>query len=229
MDYIFEGLEQAFQLIFSFDGEVYEIVWLSIYISIISTILSSLIGIPFGVLIATNSFKGKKLLLSVFNTMMAFPTVVVGLFVYAFISRQGPLGSMELMFTTQAIIMGQVILGIPIMISLVASRLEDIDEGVKELSFMLGASKTRMRLTLMREGKDGILNAGFVTFGRLIGEVGIAMMLGGNIKHHTRTMTTAIALESSKGEFQLALALGIILLLCAFIIITLARFFKQRA
>lgn len=229
MDYILEGLEQAFQLIFSFDREVYEIVWLSIYISIISTILSSLIGIPFGVLIATNSFKGKKLLLSVFNTMMAFPTVVVGLFVYAFISHQGPLGSMELMFTNKAIIIGQVILGIPIMISLVAGRLEDIEDGVKELSLMLGASKTRMRLTLMREGKDGILNAGFVTFGRLIGEVGIAMMLGGNIKHHTRTMTTAIALESSKGEFQLALALGIILLLCAFIIITLARFFKQRA
>ena len=171
-----------------------------------------------GFVIGNGNFWAKKALITIFNTLMAFPTVVIGLLVYSFISRQGPLGPLELLFTPRAMVMGQFILAIPIIVALTISATQGIDPRAKLTAMTLGAGRLRMAVTILSEVRFALMAAVTAGFGRVIAEVGCAMMVGGNIRGYTRTMTTAIALETAKGEFSFALALGFILLMVAFLV-----------
>lgn len=228
MDYLFGGLTTALKLIFTFDHEVMNCTWVSLKISSVAILLASLIGVPLGFLIGANNFRGKKTVITLFNTMMALPTVVVGLFVFSLISRQGPLGTLGLLFSPTAMIIGQFILSTPIITALSISAIQGIDPRIRTTLITLGARSYQVLLALMLEARFAIMAAVIAGFGRIIGEVGSAMMLGGNIKGYTRSITTAIALETSKGEFSLGLALGIILLTVALSVNIILRYMQQR-
>jgi len=218
MDYILGGVWKAFGLIFSLDREVIEITLLSLGVSSAATILASLVGVPAGFIVGTGDFLGKRALITLFNTLMAFPTVVVGLLLYSFISRQGPLGSLGLLFTPWAMVIGQFILATPIIIALTISATHGIDPRVRLTALSMGANSLQTAWTILSEARFALISAVITGFGRVITEVGCALMVGGNIRGYTRTMTTAIALETAKGEFAFAMALGFILLMVAFLI-----------
>jgi tungstate transport system permease protein len=203
-------------LIGSLDPELLEVVGVSLKVSILSTVLASAAGVPAGFFIAFKEFRAKRLLITLLNTLLALPTVVVGLFVYAFISRRGIFGVFDLLYTQKAIIIGQIILIIPIVTTFTISAISRIDERYRETALTLGARAYQTALVVIREARYGVLAAVIVSFGRVIAEVGISMMLGGNAKGFTRTMTTAMALEYDKGEFVLSVALGIVLLAVSF-------------
>lgn len=216
MDYILEGLKEAEQLIFWGDPEVWGIVFLSLRVSAMALTLATALGVPSGFLIATRQFRGKRGLVTVLNTLMALPTVVVGLTVYAFLSRRGPLGPLGLLYTPEAMVIGQFLLALPIVTALVLAAIQGVDRRVRPTALTLGASQLQAAWAVLSEARFAVLAAIAAGFGRVIAEVGAAMILGGNIRGFTRTMTTAIALETGKGEFGLAMALGIILLAVAF-------------
>jgi len=206
---------KALELLFSGDWEVYFIVLTSLRISALSTIAAGVLSIPLGAWLGLTSARAKKPITATLNSLMALPTVVIGLLVYSFISRSGPLGHLDLLFAPGAIVIGQVILAFPIVASMVYGGLSRLDPQLAETLVTLGASRGNMLWMIVREAKVAILLAVLAGFGRVIGEVGVSMMLGGNIRWYTRTITTAIALETSKGEFELALALGLILMVIA--------------
>jgi tungstate transport system permease protein len=212
MKYLIDGFYQAITLIFTLDKEIYFIVWVSLYCSLSATIISSVFALPAGFLIGGFEFRGKRPTVTIFNTLMALPTVVVGLFGYALLSRKGPLGFMELLFTPWAVIFGEVVLSFPIITALSISTTQGINPKIRETALTLGASPFQSSFAVFYEGRVGFLSAVIAGFGRVVAEVGSAMMLGGNIKGFTRTIPTAIALETSKGEFAFGLSLGIILL-----------------
>lgn len=216
MDFLVDSFLSAFLLIGSLDPELMEIIAVSLRVSITSTLIASLLGVPAGFLIAFKEFHGKGLVITVLNTLLALPTVVVGLFVYAFISRRGILGAYDLLYTQRAMILGQVILIIPIVTTFTLSAISRIDERYRKTALTLGAGPVQTAWVIMREARFGIVAAMILAFGRVIAEVGISMMLGGNAKGFTRTMTTAMALEYDKGEFVLSVALGIVLLTVSF-------------
>lgn len=216
MQYIFEGIQKAFQFILALDPKVVTAVLVSLRTSLIAVLLATLVGAPVGFIIATHEFRGKGPLTTILQTLMALPTVVVGLTVYSFLSRQGPFGSLGLLYTPTAMVVGQFILATPIIAALTLSAVQGIDPRLRDTAMTLGASRLQTALTITAETRFAIMAAIIAGFGRVIAEVGSAMMLGGNIKGYTRTMTTAIALETSKGEFGLGIALGIILLIVAF-------------
>ena len=166
-------------------------------------------------MIALRRFRGRRALLAVLSSLMALPTVVVGLLVYSLVSRAGPLGSLGMLFTPRAVILGQAILAFPIIVSMTASGLSSLDPLFPEVLTTLGASKWDVLWMSVRQARGAVLSACLAAFGRVVGEVGVAMMLGGNIRWYTRTITTAIALETSKGEFEQGLALGIVLIVMA--------------
>ncbi|UCF73937.1 MAG: ABC transporter permease [Deltaproteobacteria bacterium] len=228
MEYIVEGIRHALRLIFSLDSEIFGIVLLSLKVSTIAIFLSSLTGVPVGFFIGVSEFWGKKLLVTIFNTLMAFPTVVVGLLVYSFISRQGPLGPLGLLFTPRAMVIGQFILATPIIVALTISATQGIDPRVKITAMTLGAGPLRTAVTILSEARFALMAAVVAGFGRVIAEVGCAMMVGGNIRGYTRTMTTAIALETAKGEFAFGLALGFILLAVAFSVNLLLHWLQSK-
>jgi tungstate transport system permease protein len=203
-------------LLLTFDKETYFIAGTSLRFALTSTFLAALISLPAGALLGLNRFRGKRFFVTVLNTMMATPTVVVGLFVYALISRSGPLGYLGLLFNPPAVIIGQTILSFPIITSMVTGSIGRLDGNLRETLITLGAPKHRIYLTILWEARFAITTALLAGFGRVIGEVGVSMMLGGNIRWWTRTITTTISLETSKGQFVLALALGLILLIVAF-------------
>lgn len=205
-------------LVLRLDTEVYTIVWTSLYISLVAVTLAALVSVPLGVFISLKSFTGKNLVLQILNTLMALPTVVVGLLLYGLLTRQGPAGELGLLYTPVAMILGQWVLVFPIICNLVVSSVSAADPRLHTTCLSLGAGTMQQGLVFISELRIGLMAAVVAGFGRAIGEVGVAMMLGGNIEGFTRTMTTAIALETSKGEFELALALGILLLLVAFIV-----------
>ena len=218
MAYFSEALQSALELIFQFDPEVYAIVWTSLKISMAATLIASTFGILFGILTAINEFTGKQMLQHLLNTLMAMPTVMIGLIFYGLLSRKGPLGDFGLLYTQTAVVIGQACLILPLIMNFTITAVESADERLIPTLQMLGANSVQLILPILNELRFVVL-AGVITgFGRAIGEVGAAMMLGGNIQGVTRTMTTAIALETSKGEFELGLALGILLLLIAFTI-----------
>lgn len=227
MDYFQQALTSALGLIFGFDTDVYLITWTSLKISLAAVCIASIIGIPMGLLVHFRKFRFKTLLLQVLNTMMAMPTVVVGLLLYGLLTRQGPLGGLGLLYTPAAVILGECILIMPIIWNLSISAAAGADPRILSTCRSLGASSWQSYRLFVLEIRYALVAAIVAGFGRAIGEVGIAMMLGGNISGFTRTMTTAIALETSKGEFEFALALGILLLLVAFLINILLQRFQR--
>ncbi len=228
MNYFSDALWAAILLIIQVEPTVVEIVSTSLKISLIATLLASLLGVTLGIWAAVSEFAGKKALQQVLNTLMAMPTVMIGLILYGLLSRQGPLGEFGLLYTQSAVILGEGILILPIIMNMTMVAVQSADKRLILTLTLLGA-KTRQRLLMvLSELRFAILAAVITGFGRAIGEVGAAMMLGGNIQGSTRTMTTAIALETSKGEFELGLALGLVLLLIAFIFNLLLQSLKGR-
>jgi tungstate transport system permease protein len=216
MNYFIESLLAALSLITSLDANIYRIVLTSVYISIIATLIAALMAIPAGVAMALNNFTGKASLQHLLNTLMSMPTVVIGLLLYGLFSRLGPLGNWGLLYTPTAVIIAETILIFPIMMNLTIAAVNSADPRLVPTLISLGARPYTLTVHVIRATRYAILAALVTGFGRAIGEVGAAMMLGGNIQGFTRTMTTAIALETSKGEFELGLALGLLLLIIAF-------------
>ena len=229
MNYLLEGIATALRLIVTLDYEVTHCTFVSLQVSSIAILLASLAGLPCSFCIGIYDFKGKRTLITVLNTLMALPTVVIGLFVFSFVSRQGPLGVLGLLFTPTAMIIGQFLLATPIIIALSVAALQGVDPRVKTTALALGARSHQVIVTLLLEARFAIMAAIIAAFGRVIGEVGAAMMLGGNIKGYTRTISTAIALETSKGEFSLGLALGMILLTVALSVNIALRYLQQKS
>jgi tungstate transport system permease protein len=228
MDLLLDSLKSAFLLFLARDPELLEIVAVSLKLSSISTLIAALFGVPCGFLIAHSSFYGKRLLQTCLNTLLALPTVVIGLLVYSVLSRRGILGSLELLYTQKAIIVGQVILIVPLVTTLTIAAISRIDKRYGDTALTLGATRLQMAWVILIEARYGIAAAVIAAFGRVIAEVGISMMLGGNARGFTRTMTTAMALEYDKGEFVLAVALGLCLMTIAFGINFLFHFFQGR-
>lgn len=212
MDLLIDSFLSALRLVFTLDSEMVEIVGVSLRVSLASTLLAALIGIPLGITIAQGEFRGRQLCVTVVNTLLALPTVVVGLFVYSFISRRGIFGPLDLLYSQKAIVIGQVILVIPVVAAFTIAAISRIDEQYRRTALTLGANRVQTSWVIFREARFGIAAAVIAAFGRVISEVGISMMLGGNIRGFTRTMTTAMALEYDKGSFTLAIALGLVLL-----------------
>lgn len=217
MDYLWEGLVQAGILIATFNPGVYQITWLTVRVSLGATLLASAAGIPLAVLLVEGSFPGKESVITLINTLMALPTVVVGLSVFAFLSRQGPLGGLELLFTPIAIVLGEFILAIPIVAALSIAALKGVDPRVRETALTLGASRGGAAFRVVLEARYAVAAAILAGFARVVAEVGSALIVGGNIRGYTRTLATAIALETGKGEFAFAIALGLILILLSLI------------
>ena len=210
------------------DVEVLQTVITSLTLTSSAIIISALLGVPVGIAVALGRFRGKNLLITLLNTLMSLPTVVVGLVVYGFLSRQGPLGEWGLLFTPAAMIIGQTILAVPIIAHYTLTAVTGADPRILPTAQTLGAGQLQGLMILIKEVRFGIVAALIAGFGRIIAEVGVAMMLGGNIRGYTRTMTTAIALETNKGEFAFGLALGIILMSIALIINIFLNILQQR-
>jgi tungstate transport system permease protein len=216
LKFFIDVLLEAFRLIFSLDPEIYFVVWTSLKVAASATVFSSLLGVPIGLVIALNQFRGKPVILLILNSLMALPTVVIGLLGYFLLTRHGVLGSLGLLYTPTGITLGLFVLALPTIINLTLSAVQNLDRRLFLTCKLLGATPGQQGWMILKEGRFAVMAAIVVAFGRVISEVGIAMMLGGNIRGFTRTMTTAIALETGKGEFELGLALGIFLMIAAF-------------
>jgi tungstate transport system permease protein len=201
-----------------FTSELWQITVLSLQISILATFLSLLLGLPLGTLLALGKFRGRGLALSTVNTGMGLPPVVVGLFVAMMLWRSGPLGDLDLIYTPAAIVVAQLIIALPIVAGLTAAALQQLDPNLRLQLYGLGASRTQMILTLWQEARLPLLAALMAAFGSVISEVGASLMVGGNIRGQTRVLTTAIVLETSRGEFNAAVALSILLLVITFLV-----------
>lgn len=215
MEELWQGLVKAIHLLVSFDSEVVEIARRSLAISVTSCTIATLISIPLGSLIHFSRFPGKRGLISIVQTLFSLPTVAVGLFVFVLFSKAGPLGGLNIIFTPTVMVIGQVLLITPLVLGLIISALSGVDKAVSETAISLGATRVQAAMITLKEARYAVITAVIMGFGRALSEVGLALMVGGNIKGFTRTLTTAISLETSKGEIELALALGIILLLLA--------------
>ena len=226
MGFITDSLREALALILAGDREVFSAVLTSLNVAVWSVIFASIGGVPVGIAVALGKFPMMGAIRVLLNSLMAMPTVVVGLVVYGFLSRMGPFGSLGLLFTPQAIIIGETVLAMPVVANYTVAAIQGADERILPTALTLGASRFQSLCQLTREVRFGVVAAIIAGFGRVIAEVGVAMMLGGNIRFLTRTMTTAIALETSKGEFAFGLALGVILMsvsLAVNIFLTLAQ------
>jgi tungstate transport system permease protein len=228
MSEIWQGLVKAVQLIVSFDPEVMGIAGLSLRISVTATLLAAVICLPLGSVIHFNRFAGKRILINLIQTFYSIPTVVVGLFVFVLFSRAGPLGDLGLLFTPTVMIIGQMILIAPVLLGLTISAFSGVDKTIPDTARSLGASGFQTMTVVLREARFAVLAAILLAFGRAISEVGLALIVGGNILGVTRVLTTAISLETSKGDFGLAFALGIILILIALIINIVLNRIQQR-
>ncbi len=226
MEYIVEALTKSMDLVFSFDREIYGIVWRSLFFALIATFMATLCGVPIGFAIGTKRFRGKSAVLTIMNTLMALPTVIVGLLAYGLFSRRAPLGFLDLLFSPGAVIIGEFILSLPIIANLTVAAIQAVDPRAAPTAKTLGAGRVLVTWTVLMEARFSLLAAIIAGFGRAVSEVGSAMMLGGNIRFYTRTMTTAIALETSKGEFGFGLALGFFLLLVVFGVNILFQFLQ---
>lgn len=218
MNFIWEGIQRAVYLLFSGDREVWEITILSIKVSGAATAVSLLLGLPAGTWLALGQFPGRRFLLSLVNTGMALPPVVVGLWVSIFLWRSGPLGDLHWIYTPTAIIIAQTIIAAPVVTGLTVAALQQLNPRLRLQLLGLGASRLQMIVMLWREARLPLLAALMAGFGSVISEVGASMMVGGNIRHQTRVLTTAIVLETGKGEFAPAIALSVLLLLLAYLV-----------
>ena len=229
MDFILAGLVQALGLLTKGDAATWSAVGATLKVSTCSMLISMAAGLPLGFLLGNFDFKGKRPLRTVLDTLLALPTVFIGLLVYALISNKGPLGEFNLLFSLGGIAAGQTILAFPIVTALTASTIEGMDPQLKLTLISLGASRKDIIATCLWEVRFGILAAAVTAYGRVMTEVGISMMVGGNIKWHTRTITTAIALETGKGMFANGIALGVVLLTIAFAVNLSLSFLKKQS
>ena len=218
LEYITGGFAAAFDLLLSGDRETFSAVLITIQTSTTSMLASLVVGVPLGFCLGHYRFAGRRALRTMVDALLAFPTVAIGLLVYAFISRKGPLGEFELLFSISGMAFGQMLLALPIVVALAATAVENLDARLNQTLRTLGASARQVALTTLWEARFAVLAAAVTAYGRVVSEVGISMMVGGNIKWHTRTITTAIALETGKGEFALGLALGLVLLALAVVV-----------
>ena len=224
-----DSFRQAFGLLFSLDKELMQIIGVTLRMSFFSTSISCLIGLPLGALIGTKSFKGKSFLKKLIHTLMGLPPVVAGLFVYVLFTHYGPFGSLNLLFTVKVMVIAQVLLITPIVIGLSSSFIESTSKPIIETAKGIGLGNGRIARLCLSEGRASLVSIVLNAFGRSIAEVGAVSIVGGNIQWKTRVMTTAIMLETNKGKFSFALALGIILLLIAFIVNAAASFIVREA
>lgn len=228
MSEIWQGFIKAIELIISLDPEVMEIAGRSLAVSVTSTLLASVICIPVASLIHFHNFHGKRILINIIQTFFSIPTVAVGLFVFVLFSRAGPLGGFGIIFTPTVMVIGQILLITPILLGLTISALSGVDKAIVDTALSLGASNFQAIGVVLREARHAVVAAVTMGFGRAISEVGVALMVGGNIRGFTRVITTAISLETSKGELALAMALGIILLCIALIVNIALNRIQQR-
>jgi tungstate transport system permease protein len=225
---IWHGLVKAIELIIRFDPEVMTIAGLSLRIAVTSVLIASIFCLPLASLIHFHSFRGKRILISLIQTFYSIPTVTVGLLVFILFSHSGPLGGLNLIFTPTVMVIGQVILVTPILLGLAISALTGVDRTIIDTARSLGASGWQTAVAIMREARFAVMAAVILAFGRAISEVGLALMVGGNIKGFTRVLTTAISLETSKGDWELSMALGIILIFIALVVNILMNRIQQR-
>jgi len=218
LDFLVSSFAEALRLIGSFSPDVVDAVRTSLSVSAGATVFAALFGVPVGLAVGLTDSRWKGFAVTALNTLMAAPTVVVGLLVYGFLSRQGPLGALGLLFTPTAIVIGGTRLASPIVANYTLASVQGADPRILPTALTLGAGPFRAAATLVGEIRFGVFAAVIAGFGRVVAEVGVAMMLGGNIRGYTRTMTTAIALETSKGEFSFGMALGIVLMTVALIV-----------
>ena len=228
MELIWQGAVKAAELVFGFDVEVWSITWRSLQVSGYATLISLLIGIPLGIVLALAGFPGRSAAVAMINTGMGLPPVVVGLFVSIFLWRSGPLGFMELIYTPTAMVLAQVIIAFPIVAGLTMASFQALNPNLALQLLGIGASQTQLLWLLCKEAKLPLLAAVMAGFGGVISEVGASMMVGGNIRGQTRVLTTATVLETGKGNFDIAIALGLILLALTFGINLLLTRIQQR-
>lgn len=225
---IIEGFKKAFSLIFGLDAELLGIIFLSLRVSGTALLIVSIIGLPMSALVSLKKFPARGLFISIMNTLMGLPPVVVGLFVYIMLSRSGPVGFMGLLYTPSAMIIAQTILAFPIAVSLCHSAIISVNPIINQASMTLGATPLQTSVTIIKEARYGIMSGMIAAFGRVMAEVGAILIVGGNIAGYTRVMTTTIALETDKGNFELAIALGIILLTISLAINLLLHFVQRK-
>ncbi|MCA9230970.1 MAG: ABC transporter permease [Planctomycetales bacterium] len=215
MHLIWEGFIEAIQLVGRGDPQILSAAWRSVWISFVAVALSTLIGLPLGVALARGQFRGNQLFVLIFRVGMALPTVFVGVICYVLFSRRGPLGPWDLLYSPWGIVAGELLLAVPIIVGISHGAVKSLDPRVGETAWTLGAGPLKRGLTYVSEARVSVMLAVLTAFGRCVTELGIAMMVGGNIKDRTRTLATATALETGKGEFGRGLAMGTILLFIA--------------
>ncbi len=218
MDFLAEGVRRAWGLLIAGDSEVFGIALLTLKVAVVATAIACTVGLPLGYFLATRRFWGRRAALTVVNTALAFPTVVVGLLLYGMLSRRGPLGGLGWLYTWQAIVVGDVLLALPIAAALSAAAVQGVDPRVRRTAETLGAGPWRTAWTVAREARFALAAVITAAFGQVVAEVGAAMIVGGNIRGSTRTLTTAVALYTSQGDFGTALALGLVLVILALVI-----------
>ena len=226
---IWTRLQQAFNLLFTLDQEVYKIIILSLYVSLTATFISSILGVPVGVFIGIKNFPFKRIVVRFLYTMMSIPPVIAGLIVFLLISRKGPLGFLSLVYTPAAMIIAQTCLITPIITGIVYNGTKEMGNTVKTLGKTLGASPAQTMFLLIKELRINILSAVVTGYGRAVSEVGAVMIVGGNIKGHTRVMTTTIAMLQGMGDYSMAIAIGVVLLGISFLINSILFHFQQGA
>jgi tungstate transport system permease protein len=215
MSYILDGLREGVALLLPPRREILQIVALSLAVSGTATIAASLAAIPSALFLALREFRGKRLVVGLVNTAMAVPAVLIGLLVYGMVSRRGPLGALGLLFTPGAMVFAQSLLAFPLITALALAALKGVARDARDLALSLGANRRQLAAAVIRQGRFAFLTAIIAGFSRVIGETGMTLMIGGNIKGQTRVLTTAISLETMKGNFEIGIALGIVLLLTA--------------
>ena len=228
MESILGGFKAAVYLIGTLDPQLLKIIWLSLRVSLSALILAALLGLPLAALLGLKKFFGRSILITFLNAFMGLPPVVVGLFLYLILSRSGPLGFMALLYTPSAMIIAQTILALPIVSSLSHSAIVNVSPVIRQAAISLGATPVQTALTIIKEARYGIISGIIAGLGRVMAEVGAILMVGGNIAGLTRVMTTTIALETDKGNFELALALGIILLMISLAINFLLHWVQKK-
>ena len=218
MSFFVDSFFSALSLMRSMDPELLTVVGVSLKVSGLSTLAATILGVPLGLWIGFSEFPGKRGVITLLNTLLALPTVVIGLFVYSFISRRGIFGPLDLLYTQDAIVIGQFFLILPIVATFTLSAISRLDGRYRKTAMTLGATGIQTGMVILQEARFAIMAAVVAAFGRVISEIGISMMLGGNARGFTRTMTTAMALEYDKGEFVLAVALGLVLMAISLVI-----------
>jgi tungstate transport system permease protein len=228
MELIWEGIVKAFQMLLTGDPEVFAITWLTLQVSGTATLISLVLGVPLGTLLALSSFPGRRFLLSLVNAGMGLPPVVVGLWVTIFLWRSGPFGALNILYTPAAIIIAQAVIASPIVIGLTSAAIQQLDPKLRLQIRALGATRLQYLWFLVKETKYSLLAAVIAGFGAVVSEVGASMMVGGNIKGQTRVLTTATVMEVSKGNFDVAIALSVILAILSYLVTLWLTLLQQK-